>query len=66
MQSRISGGGHSVAAARLDAKLNSAGWVSEQMGGLRYSLNFKFSLIVEAAERSTVFVASCVYIDLSF
>jgi hypothetical protein len=25
MQSRISGGGHSVAAARLDAKLNSAG-----------------------------------------
>jgi Zn-dependent M16 (insulinase) family peptidase len=36
MESRITGGGHSVAAARLDAKLNSAGWVSEQMGGLSY------------------------------
>ncbi|KAG0586728.1 hypothetical protein KC19_2G112800 [Ceratodon purpureus] len=36
MEGRISGGGHSVAAARLDAKLNSAGWVSEQMGGLSY------------------------------
>lgn len=36
MQSRISGGGHGVAAARMDAKLNTAGWVSEQMGGLRY------------------------------
>lgn len=47
MQSRITGGGHSVAAARLDAKLNSAGWVSEQMGGLRYCLGLTFSLNVE-------------------
>ncbi|KAG0573935.1 hypothetical protein KC19_VG222800 [Ceratodon purpureus] len=36
MEGRISGGGHSVAAARLDVKLNSAGWVSEQLGGLSY------------------------------
>jgi len=36
MESRISGGGHGVAAARMDAKLNTAGWVSEQMGGLSY------------------------------
>ena len=49
MQSRISGGGHSVAAARLDAKLNSAGWVSEQMGGLRYSLKPVVSPINEIA-----------------
>jgi hypothetical protein len=36
MEGRVSGGGHSVAAARLDGKLNTAGWISEQMGGLSY------------------------------
>lgn len=30
------GGGHSVAASRLDAQRSVAGWVSEQMGGLSY------------------------------
>ena len=37
MQSALRGRGHSIAASRMDAKLNVAGWVSEQMGGLRYS-----------------------------
>lgn len=36
MESRLRGSGHSIAAARMDAKMNVAGWVSEQMGGLSY------------------------------
>ncbi|XP_074285856.1 presequence protease 2, chloroplastic/mitochondrial-like [Silene latifolia] len=36
MENRLRGGGHGIAAARMDAKLNVAGWVSEQMGGLSY------------------------------
>ncbi|KAL8160389.1 hypothetical protein V2J09_001926 [Rumex salicifolius] len=36
MENRIRGGGHGIAAARMDAKLNIPGWVSEQMGGLSY------------------------------
>jgi hypothetical protein len=35
MQSHITGGGHGIAAARMGGMLNVAGWVSEQMGGLR-------------------------------
>jgi hypothetical protein len=35
MQSQITGGGHGIAAARMGGMLNVAGWVSEQMGGLR-------------------------------
>ena len=35
MQNRLRGSGHGVAAARMDAKLNSAGWIAEQMGGIR-------------------------------
>jgi hypothetical protein len=42
VQSRITGGGHGVAAARMDGMLNVAGWVSEQMGGLRYFVNLTF------------------------
>jgi len=34
MESRVQGSGHSVAAGRLDAQDSTAGWVSEQMGGL--------------------------------
>lgn len=34
-QARIRGSGHGIAAARMDAKLNVAGWVGEQMGGAR-------------------------------
>ncbi|TQE11300.1 hypothetical protein C1H46_003034 [Malus baccata] len=30
------GGGHGIAAARMDAKLNTVGWISEQMGGVSY------------------------------
>ncbi|CAH9116055.1 unnamed protein product [Cuscuta epithymum] len=33
MENRLRGSGHSIAAARMDAKLNAAGWLSEQMGG---------------------------------
>ena len=36
MESRIVGGGHSVAASRLDAMNSVAGWVNEQMGGVSY------------------------------
>lgn len=36
MENRLRGSGHGIAAARLDAKLNSAGWISEQMGGVSY------------------------------
>lgn len=35
-QNRIRGSGHGIAAARMDAKLNVAGWISEQMGGVRF------------------------------
>ncbi|XP_050211088.1 presequence protease 1, chloroplastic/mitochondrial-like [Mercurialis annua] len=36
MENRIRGSGHGIAAARMDAKLNVAGWISEQMGGISY------------------------------
>ncbi|KAA8536181.1 hypothetical protein F0562_028659 [Nyssa sinensis] len=36
MENRIRGSGHGIAAARMDAKLNVAGWVAEQMGGVSY------------------------------
>ncbi|KAI4295632.1 hypothetical protein L6164_035656 [Bauhinia variegata] len=36
MENRLRGSGHGIAAARMDAKLNVAGWVSEKMGGLSY------------------------------
>ncbi|KAJ8763421.1 hypothetical protein K2173_002304 [Erythroxylum novogranatense] len=36
MENRLRGSGHRIAAARMDAKLNVAGWISEQMGGLSY------------------------------
>ncbi|XP_052194303.1 presequence protease 1, chloroplastic/mitochondrial-like isoform X2 [Diospyros lotus] len=36
MENRIRGSGHGIAAARMDAKLNVAGWISEQMGGVSY------------------------------
>jgi len=35
-QNRLRGSGHGIAAARMDAKLNVAGWISEQMGGVRW------------------------------
>eukprot|EP01018_Ginkgo_biloba_P006178 Gb_04858 [translate_table: standard] len=36
MESQLTGSGHGIASARMDAKLNIAGWVGEQMGGLSY------------------------------
>ncbi|XP_039019417.1 presequence protease 1, chloroplastic/mitochondrial-like [Hibiscus syriacus] len=36
MENRLRGGGHGIAAARMNAKLNVAGWISEQMGGVSY------------------------------
>lgn len=39
LQNRLRGSGHGVAAARMDAKLNVAGWVSEQMGGVRLGIH---------------------------
>ncbi|KAK4747804.1 hypothetical protein SAY87_014390 [Trapa incisa] len=43
MENRLRGSGHGIAAARMDAKLNVAGWISEQMGGISY-LEFLRSL----------------------
>lgn len=34
-QNRLRGSGHGIVAARMGAKLNVAGWISEQMGGIR-------------------------------
>jgi len=39
LESGIIGAGHRFAASRLDAQRTTAGWVSEQMGGLSY-LNY--------------------------
>ncbi|KAL6494730.1 Homeobox protein PKNOX1 [Orobanche gracilis] len=36
MENQLRGSGHGIAAARMDAKLNVAGWVSEKMGGVSY------------------------------
>ncbi|XP_057963754.1 presequence protease 1, chloroplastic/mitochondrial-like [Malania oleifera] len=36
MENRLRGSGHGIAAARMDAKLNLSGWISEQMGGVSY------------------------------
>ncbi|KAB1207104.1 Presequence protease 2, chloroplastic/mitochondrial [Morella rubra] len=36
MENRLRGSGHGIVAARMDAKLNVAGWISEQMGGVSY------------------------------
>ncbi|KAL5705783.1 Homeobox protein PKNOX1 [Ranunculus cassubicifolius] len=36
MENRIRGSGHGIAAARMDGKLNIAGWMAEQMGGISY------------------------------
>ncbi|XP_042494165.1 presequence protease 2, chloroplastic/mitochondrial-like [Macadamia integrifolia] len=36
MENRLRGSGHGIAAARMDAKLNVAGWIAEQMGGVSY------------------------------
>ncbi|XP_027359816.1 presequence protease 1, chloroplastic/mitochondrial-like [Abrus precatorius] len=36
MENRLRGSGHGIAAARMDAKLNVAGWMSEKMGGISY------------------------------
>ncbi|XP_038707090.1 presequence protease 2, chloroplastic/mitochondrial-like [Tripterygium wilfordii] len=36
MENRLRGSGHGIAATRMDAKLNVAGWISEQMGGVSY------------------------------
>ncbi|XVF45162.1 hypothetical protein PTKIN_Ptkin02bG0182900 [Pterospermum kingtungense] len=43
MENQLRGSGHGIAAARMDAKLNVAGWISEQMGGVSY-LEFLQSL----------------------
>ncbi|GFP84559.1 presequence protease 1 chloroplastic/mitochondrial [Phtheirospermum japonicum] len=36
MENRLRGSGHGIANARMDAKLNVAGWISEQMTGVSY------------------------------
>jgi Zn-dependent M16 (insulinase) family peptidase len=46
MQNRLRGSGHGIAAARMDAKLNAAGWIAEQMGGVRYdSILYSYGVI---------------------
>ncbi|CAN1803035.1 Presequence protease 1, chloroplastic/mitochondrial [Linum perenne] len=36
MESRLLGGGHGIAITRLDGKFTTAGWISDQMGGVSY------------------------------
>ncbi|KAL8210466.1 hypothetical protein R6Q57_004903 [Mikania cordata] len=36
LENQLRDGGHILAAARLNAKLNHAGWIAEQMGGISY------------------------------
>ncbi|XP_031491266.1 presequence protease 1, chloroplastic/mitochondrial-like isoform X2 [Nymphaea colorata] len=43
MENRLRGSGDGMAASRMEAKLNIAGWISEQMGGISY-LEFLQSL----------------------
>jgi Zn-dependent M16 (insulinase) family peptidase len=46
MQNRLRGSGHGIAATRMDAKLNAAGWIAEQMGGVRYdSILYSYGVI---------------------
>ncbi|KAF3792446.1 Presequence protease 1 [Nymphaea thermarum] len=45
MENRLRGSGHGIAASRMDAKLNVAGWISEQMGGISLRRNYAFDLI---------------------
>lgn len=61
MQSRLRGSGHGIAAARMDAKLNVAGWIAEQMGGIR-SAFLLFHLNIE--DWFPVF-AACFCFDIS-
>ncbi|KAL0690625.1 hypothetical protein Bca4012_090304 [Brassica carinata] len=49
MENRLRGSGHGIAAARMDAMLNVAGWMSEQMGGLSY-LEFLHTLAKKVDE----------------
>ncbi|KAK9162976.1 hypothetical protein Syun_003878 [Stephania yunnanensis] len=49
MENRLRGSGHGIAAARMDAKLNAAGWIAEQMGGISY-LEFLRSLEEKAEQ----------------
>lgn len=44
-QNRLRGSGHGIAAARMDAKLNIAGWIGEQMGGVRWKYIIVFYLV---------------------
>ena len=53
LEAGVIGGGHGVAASRLDAQRSVSGWASEQMGGLSY-LFFIRDLV-----RFSVFPFSC-------
>ncbi|KAK9942150.1 hypothetical protein M0R45_007833 [Rubus argutus] len=61
MENRLRGSGHGIAAARMDAKLNVAGWISEQMGGFSY-LEFLQSLEEKNLANSEKFVGK--FLDL--
>lgn len=66
-QNRLRGSGHGIAAARMDAKLNIAGWISEQMGGLRlgfFSIFMFFSSFIFGFSDDTVIVPLLVAIQL--
>ena len=49
LESGVIGAGHRFAASRLDAQRSTAGWVSEQMGGLSY-LSFIRQLLPRVEE----------------
>ena len=66
LESGIIGAGHRFAASRLDAQRTTAGWVSEQMGGLSY-LNFIRKLLPRVeSEWDAVKVRSPCFISCTF
>lgn len=58
-QNRLRGSGHGIAAARMDAKLNAAGWMSEKMGGLRLEYYDNLMIYCEKTFIFTSVIHSC-------
>ena len=62
LEGAVIGGGHSIAAARLDAQRSVAGWVSEQMGGLSYLFYIRDLVTHSYSFLESSLYSCCVYI----
>ncbi|XP_017229368.1 presequence protease 1, chloroplastic/mitochondrial isoform X2 [Daucus carota subsp. sativus] len=76
MEYQLQASGHKIAAARIEAKLNVAGWIGEQMGGVSYleflqsleeKVNLNWNEISSSLEeiRRTLFTKSGCLINLT-